>query len=420
MATAMLVPDGNVVVVGDAAATRDGIAAAVRTLVLRMHGGERVFVYLAGHGTRARAADGGCDEGLLTRDGAVIGPTQLAALLKPVADRADKLLVLEDWGRAAAPVATVDGRPAAARFHAGGDCSASTPSLASTLAASGIPSANLVTIGAADVGAVALEHPREGGFATVAWRDCLLADARDADGSGSVSVRELVACAGEQLARRQRAVRGAPAPVPTVAGNLAFVPAWVGARPPAGSGATPPAPPPAAVLADIVAQADARHVVRATPSATRLGIGRDQLALGIESSRAGYVYVVLVGTDGSPPVLLFPNAIDADNRIAADRPFAIPRDSWRLTAGGPPGTNRVLVVVASTERDVAALPGDTLGPFARSLADANGRTALQWLLANGRGGAEEQCQRPDRRTLVVARRCDDGFGAALVEIEEVR
>lgn len=84
----------------------------------------------------------------------------------------------------------------------------------------------------------------------------------------------------------------------------------------------------------------------------------------------------------------------------------LPRQRWRVTAGGPPGHDTLLVMVADGARDLSALGGGSVGPFVRPLTDAAGRTRLQWLLGQRAGAA---CR---------GLGCSDSFGSALLMLEE--
>ena len=137
----------------------------------------------------------------------------------------------------------------------------------------------------------------------------------------------------------------------------------------------------------------------------------------MRSDRAGYVYVAMAGSDDKALQLLFPNDLDRDNRIEAGRPLALPRPAWRLRAGGPPGRNQLLVLVTDGPRDLAPLAGQKAGPFVQSLNDGAGRAALGALLTRSRGADDAQrCAGPGSRPV----ECSDAYGAAMVQVEEVR
>ncbi len=86
-----------------------------------------------------------------------------------------------------------------------------------------------------------------------------------------------------------------------------------------------------------------------------LTVGKDALSFSLKSEQAGYVYLLLLDKTDSKLSLIFPNALDLDNRIAAGSPMRFPRESWSFTADAPAGEWEVLVIVADTKRDFAGL-----------------------------------------------------------------
>lgn len=172
---------------------------------------------------------------------------------------------------------------------------------------------------------------------------------------------------------------------------------------------TPPAPPALASLAtlrEIAAQSNPRRKVDVTLSRASLKIGGDPLALKIKSSHDGYVHLVLLGSDSKSFYVLFPNALDADNRIHANQTLSLPRPDWKLVAQGPVGIDQLLVLVSDTPRDLkalTALPPDSAAPFTFSLNDLPGRSALiDFFAGQGVSGGSES------------------FGAKLLSIKEVK
>jgi hypothetical protein len=142
--------------------------------------------------------------------------------------------------------------------------------------------------------------------------------------------------------------------------------------------------------------------------------------LKIQSERAGYVYVALAGSDQKSLYLLFPNSLDGNNRIEANQSIELPKSGWRVTAAGPKGVNTVLVLVSDSPRDLSQLDGEKAGPFLKTLLNAEGKSKLQWLLANSENQDQNVCQTGGaKRNLAVSQDCSDGFASALVEIEEV-
>ena len=161
----------------------------------------------------------------------------------------------------------------------------------------------------------------------------------------------------------------APAPVATPVPTPALNPAPPAAPEPMGSLAT---------LQELFQQRDSRRELLVSIPSPNLRIGQDKLALSVKSPVAGYVYVVMLGSDEKSFYLLFPNKVDGDNRIKANQTLQLPRPSWDVTAGGPPGTNRMLVVVSQSPRDPKVfVPTDGGGgAFTFAVADLAGRNRL--------------------------------------------
>jgi hypothetical protein len=164
------------------------------------------------------------------------------------------------------------------------------------------------------------------------------------------------------------------------------------------------------VLEQIHDQRDGKRRVTVTVAHDRLRIGSDALRLSVTSSHGGYLYVAMLGSDGQALYLLFPNQLDASNAIEGGQTIALPRNNWQVAAAGPPGKDKLLVLVADRPRDLPALRGGKAGPFVQPLTDAQGRSRLQWLLGtNARLDAAGAC---------AGSECSDAFGSALVSVEE--
>jgi hypothetical protein len=206
-------------------------------------------------------------------------------------------------------------------------------------------------------------------------------------------------------------------PVAVVAVPTPVAPAPVTSAAPAPAPAVPPVPiapsvtpPPAlaslATLKDIEQQRNPRRQVDIKVSRETLRIGKDPLELSLTSSHAGYVYLVMLGSDRKSFYVLFPNGLDADNRIEARKVLNLPRPDWKLMAQGPEGANHLLVLVTDTRRDLSALtasPPTSAAPFTFALNDLPGRTALlDFLIGQGVTGNSES------------------FGARLLSLKEVR
>jgi hypothetical protein len=165
---------------------------------------------------------------------------------------------------------------------------------------------------------------------------------------------------------------------------------------------------PTAVLDEIVRHADPSIVVRAAADKQRLAIGRDRMSFRVQSSQPGYLYVFLSGTDQSNLALLFPNAIDQDNRIGRDAEVVLPRKGWQITAGGPAGTNHLVAMVSREPRDFAAAGlkmGETIPEFELAVLQR------LWSAPGASPGAgDARCP--------AGGGCDARYGASAIRIEE--
>lgn len=439
MALAMQVPPENITVVRDHAATAERIQQEIAALNGRTQSGDRVFFYFSGHGSRwldTRASENACVEALLPADSVPLTNERIAQLLKPIADKADKLFVFYDachsGGIVGRPLALTrsltqpDGGRLTPKFSPTGvadvcakPANLRTRSLTGEAVRSGSLPQNIVQISSSRPDEVSFDDDGAGGLATQAWRDCMLGSARDLDQSGAISVSEIASCAQERIDQRFVNSPQYNAQHVTLGGNPGFVPGWfAGAFAPAGAAAAAPADP-AAALRDVLAQRDPRRKVELNVPSTRLQIGQDTLEFSVTSSHDGYVYLALLGSDKSSYYLLFPNERDHDNRIRAGETLKLPRPGWRIRAQGPAGVDNMLVVVSEAERDLDLLGKRKAGPFVQSMTDAAGRSQLQWLLGSARQRLQAQCLLGGTAQAKADRRaCSDAFGAALVEFTE--
>ena len=201
-------------------------------------------------------------------------------------------------------------------------------------------------------------------------------------------------------------------PAPTTVAAVTPVPPEAPPRPEAPL--PPPAPPEtpaeqlaasASTLQDIHAQRNGRLTVEVT-APKRLTIGKDPFTFNVRANTDGYLYAVMLGSDGKSFYLLFPNKLDQDNKIKANVRYTFPRPGWSIKAGGPEGTNRVLFVVSPSARDPKIFAPDEAsggGAFTFSVAEMTARQRLVDFFV-GRG--------------VQGR--DGRMASTLVEIAEVR
>ena len=445
MAAAMAIADANIRTLRDHEATAERIRAEIEGLYSRMADGDRLFIYYSGHGTRwydEKTKQDDCTEGLLATDGQVLTNAELGQRLTPLARRADKMLVFYDacfsGGVAGEPFRTrslnIGGEqvmPKFTRVGAPEQCAKpsnfKTRSLALVMQQQQALPENVVHVAASRPDEVSFDSSTQGGFATTAWRDCLLGEAKDLDKSGAITADEVTACAQAKVTSALAGQPGILGQQMTVAGNPKFVPAWIGAaftpaaatNPPAAAPATapaaadttPPAASPAQILAELHSQRDGQRKVLATPRKERMVIGKDALELDVTPARDGYLYVALAGSDGQSLYLLYPNDLAQDNRVRANQRVTLPGKGWEIVAGGPPGIETLLVMVTDAPRDLKGLAQEKSGPFMKTLLDGNGRARLQWILSNSTPAAG--CGKPGTPS------CSDAFGAALLNVQSV-
>lgn len=153
---------------------------------------------------------------------------------------------------------------------------------------------------------------------------------------------------------------------------------------------------------------DPDHGVSVAPDKSTVRIGQDRLSFHLRSTQPGYAYVLMVGSD-QHTYLLFPNAVDRNNKIPADRSIALPRPGWTMESAGPPGTNDFLVVVSDAPRDFDATGLKKVDPFAEFPRDKAAQLAAA-------GGPSPFLGKPRCTT----QECSTNYGAAIFTIEEVK
>lgn len=336
------------------------------------------------------------------------------------------------------------------------------------VAKGGLPQ-DIIHVSASRDNEISFDDELKGGLATQFMRDCMLRDAKDLDNSGAISMEEIKMCAQEKINKRMANDANYKAHNLVLNGNAAFVPAWfsqvsaaplalvtqapaatvVAAAPvkPTAVKPTPvvaaptlavpavvtPAAPVAAAPAPVMQptpltgeqalrqmfdQRDAKRRVQVVASKDKLKIGQDALDFSVQSDRGGYVYVALAGSDNKSVYLLFPNDLDQNNKIEAGQQLLLPRPNWRVKAGGPAGTDSLLVMVADGPRDLAPLAASKAGAFVSSLNDAQGRAKLGALMSSSRAVTSQSCANAGARKNNPV--CSDAYGAAMVSVEEIQ
>jgi hypothetical protein len=147
-----------------------------------------------------------------------------------------------------------------------------------------------------------------------------------------------------------------------------------------GPAAAEPAPVSAvASVQNLYDQRDPRRTLTVTVPRKSLRIGQDPFEMTITSKHDGHVYIVLLGSDQTSFYLLFPNGLDGSNTIKANVLMRLPRPNWGVVAGGPPGTDHVLVLVTDNPRDLSVLSSNATNPeapYTFKAADTGGRREL--------------------------------------------
>ncbi|RZL65907.1 MAG: DUF4384 domain-containing protein [Variovorax sp.] len=201
----------------------------------------------------------------------------------------------------------------------------------------------------------------------------------------------------------------APAPAPPVAAAPPPIDAPV-AQAPAPPPPAPAAPrTPAQSLQSLADGATPGFGVTARAGKAEVQIGKDKLAFDISSQREGFVYVFLLSSGGEM-FLLFPNLLDKYNKIAAGASLSLPRASWPMNAGGPPGANHFAVLVSEHERDFSAAGVQNDGVFPQFPV-----TVLSALEAARGNGASPLLGKP---VCAPGAPCKDVYGTAHFEIVE--
>ncbi|MBK8337815.1 MAG: DUF4384 domain-containing protein [Sterolibacteriaceae bacterium] len=185
--------------------------------------------------------------------------------------------------------------------------------------------------------------------------------------------------------------------------------------------ATPPAPPPAAQVKPfspldeidrLFQQRSRDYSVAVEVEQAQVRIGRDRLRFRLRSNKPGYLYVLMVGTDKQHFYKIFPNAVDAKNRIDAGKELALPRPGWIMVSDGPPGADQFVAIVSEQPRDFADSGLVAVDPFAEFPFEAAAQLAASHTTGQSPFIGKVKC--PDG-----AATCSDAYGAAVFTIEEV-
>jgi hypothetical protein len=486
----MGVKDENMLSLQDKELTLDGMRNAFDELDRRVNPGDKVFIYYSGHGGRQWVQDpeDRCAESLVTVDGNFFLDAELEARLQKLSGRTQKIIAMLDSCHSGGTVTRSMNRAKyTPKYWSKGEqdaCSEPrnllTRSINKDSRSAGSGGKNYVYIAAAKNDEVSLDSEM-GGFATMAWVQCMSGEAVDSDGSGGLTAEEIRVCAQQKIDVKTKDIEGVlpqhisivgnPDLVMTLASKKSDAPQEPDIQPPASPAPVPPSPIPApvssspipapvisvapvlpiavpvapappapvsqeqvaqeqvaqvmhtesgapATLLDIFNGRDDRRMVVITPNKNKLKIGNDKFSFSVRSSHDGYLYLMMVGSDGNTFDLLFPNKLDGNNYIQAGQTVQFPRSSWEIIAQGPAGKDHILAIVADAPRDLANLPLVNAGPFSMVNATSGGKRGIQMMASTRSAAIQDECGNTGRRNLAVARVCSDAYGAAMAVVEE--
>ncbi len=440
MARLMQVKDEHIFVASNAKLTLAGLREVLGNLENAIGDNDRLFLYYSGHGGRhlAPGAGGRCAESLVSVNGEPLLDLELEERLKRIGRKAEKIMVFFDachsggvTTRSLQSVSKESEYTPKFWSKAGADtCSnpvnVMTRNLRIAKAKPASDADNYVYIAAARANEVSLDSAKAGGVATRAWLFCMEGRAKDLDGSGGITVEENRRCAqalidealgdGERFRPHHITITGNRDMVLLAAGAGAAATAATAAPAPAATATSPQK-----TLQDIYNRRDARRQVRLITAKPVFRINADDVKFSVSSSHPGYVYLLMVGSDGHTFDMLFPNQLDGENRIQAGQTLALPRAQWALQAHGPPGKNHLLALITDSPRNFGGIGMQAAGPFSSVTATSASASAIQQTTGNSANAGSATCATAAKtRNLTVRRHCSSAYGAALAVVEEVK
>jgi len=476
IARRMGVRESNIIVYRDQQLTLAGMRKAFDDFYQRLQPDDQAFIYFSGHGGRWFVeTENRCAESIVAVDGEHLIDSEMESRLKQISQKAEKVIVFFDSchsggvsTRALGPAKFVPKTwPGAMTCEK--PVNVLTRSITAAAKTTGSGGNNYVVIASSRDNEVSFDMPEHGGVATSAWTECINGAAVDKDHSGALSADEIRECTQGKI---NSAMKGAQGVLPhnvTITGNthaiLAFaqpaaaaaavpilplVPAPAAAAPARPQQATKPPPAatqtqaaaqtqataqaqaaaqtvadlspasPLATLNDIYNRRDDRRSVTFKTAKPGFKIGKDKVEFSVSSSHAGYVYLLMVGSDGKTFDMLFPNALDKDHYIKAGETLALPRTSWELLAQGPAGKNHLLVIVADAQRDFSKAGLKPAGPFSMISTNMAAAKDIQLVSVSSVSADSSDCQNPTtKRNLAVQKSCSNAYGAAMTVVEEI-
>ncbi len=185
--------------------------------------------------------------------------------------------------------------------------------------------------------------------------------------------------------------------------------------------AKPVKPSPIATMRDIYNGRDDKRVITLVSAKPALSVGKDFVDFTLSSTHPGYVYLLMVGSDGQAFDMIFPNKLDTDNYVDADEKLHLPRPNWKIKAQGPVGEDHLLAIVADSPRDFSAVGMKPAGPFSTVDASFASTRNIQAVASASANAASSGCAQgaATRNIGVAAKKCSNAYGAALVTVKEV-
>jgi hypothetical protein len=433
------VKDEDIIQLHDEQLTLEGMQHAFDELDQRVAQNDKVFIYYSGHGGRQRVHDPEerCAESLVTVNGYGLIDAELEIRLKKLSQRTQKIIAMFDSCHSGGVTTRgITGSMYTPKYWSkggeGGDACAKpvnvvTRGIKLAMQSEGSGGNNYVYIAAAKDDEVSLDQQGKGGMATQTWLACMSGDAVDMDKSGGLSVEEIQDCAQKKIDGQMKGAKGFLPQHISITGNSQLVMTLVSKNtkipPEQEAQPTPVAQSDvesgaSATLSDIYNGRDDRRTVKLSPTQNKLKIGNEKFNFSIRSSNAGYLYLLMVGSDGKTFDLLFPNKLDGDNYIQAGQTVQFPRSSWDVFAQGPAGKDHILAIVADAPRDLSKLPVVNAGPFSEVSATQGGKRGIHLVTFTSSLALQTECADARKRKLAVKQVCSDAYGAALAEVEE--
>lgn len=165
-----------------------------------------------------------------------------------------------------------------------------------------------------------------------------------------------------------------------------------------------------AAIESVAQLADPAIDVQVRLARRRLRINQDPLSFTVRSPQGGYLYLLMAGTRDNDLYLLFPNAQEADNRLAANTERTLPGRGWEMIFEGPPGIDHFVILVSARPRHFPEAGVQPIGLFREFVPDI---AAAQFTARRGAAfvGEAVNCSNGDAAC--------QRFGAARFDIEEV-